>query len=146
MSDRLAIPEGDRLNFSDAWLRATAEALPEELSAIDPTAPRRIYLDAACEIFALVSPEDYAWASQWRWKWTWDRTKTKRYAIRCVRRDGRHVTIYMHKEICERKGPSPSEQHHIGDHQDGESLNNQRPNLEWATKSQNRRNRKRGPR
>ena len=30
-----------------------------------------------------------------------------------------------------------------GDHQDGESLNNQRHNLEWATRSMNRRNRRR---
>lgn len=123
MSDRLAIPEGERLNLSDAWLRATAEAVPEDLAAIDPLAPRRVYLDAACEIFALVSPEDYAWATQWRWKWIWDRTKTKRYAIRTPRigddrGDGkaRSVTIYMHKEICSRKGEPPTSAHHIGDH------------------------------
>ncbi|MCA6114278.1 HNH endonuclease [Bradyrhizobium sp. WSM 1738] len=146
MSDRLAIPEGDRLNLSDAWIRSTAEAFP--VAAIDASAPRRVYLDRDCEIFCLVSAEDYEWVTQWRWKWNWDRTKTKRYAIRTPRisnGDGtsRSVTVYMHKEICARKGPPPSELHTIGDHQDGESLNNQRDNLEWATRSQNRKNRKR---
>jgi hypothetical protein len=122
VSDRLAIPEGDRLNLSDAWLRSTAAAFPE-VSAIDATAPRRIYLDAACEIFALVSPEDYAWLSQWRWGWVWDRTKTKRYARRTPRGAGGKSTI--------------------GDHQNGESLDCQRGNMRWATRSMNRRNRKR---
>ena len=134
-------------NYSDAWLHSTAALVPDG-PAIDPEAPRRVYLDAACEIFCLVSPEDYAWVTQWRWKWNWDRTKTKRYAIRTPRiargyGTYRSVTVYMHKEICARKGPPPSDLHTIGDHQDGESLNNQRGNLEWATKSMNRRNRKR---
>jgi hypothetical protein len=131
------------LNYSDAWLQSTAEHFPD-VAAIDATAPRRIYLDRDCEIFCLVSPEDYAFASQWRWGWVWDRTKTERYARRTPRgAGGVPKTIWLHKEICARKGPPPSEQHMIGDHQDGESLNNQRHNLEWATRSMNRRNRKR---
>lgn len=136
----------DGLNYSDAWLQSAAEQF-SDVAAIDATAPRQVFLDRDCEIFCLVSPEDYAWVTQWRWKWNWDRTKTKRYAIRCTRTEGRrHTTIYMHKEICGRKSAPPSELHSIGDHQDGESLNNQRFNLEWATRSQNRKNRKRGPR
>jgi hypothetical protein len=145
VSDRLAIPECDRLNLSDAWLRSTAEAIPEGLAAIDPSAPRRIYLDVTCEIFALVSPEDYAWASQWKWGWVWDRTRTKRYARRTPRgAGGKPQTVWLHKEVLKRSGKvQPSELHTIGDHQDGESLNDQRDNLEWATRSMNRRNRKR---
>jgi CO dehydrogenase/acetyl-CoA synthase beta subunit len=57
---------------------------------------------------------------------------------------GKSRTVWLHKEVCERaNGAAPSELHTIGDHQDGESLNNQRGNLEWATRSMNRRNRKR---
>lgn len=143
MTESLALSD----NHSDVWLATTAASF-KFVDMIDLDAPRRVYLDRDCEIFCLVSPEDYAWVTQWRWKWNWDRSKTKRYAIRTPRQargDGtyRSVTIYMHKEICGRKSPPPSEAHHIGDHQDGESLNNQRGNLEWATKSQNRRNRKR---
>jgi hypothetical protein len=136
----------ESVNYSDAWLATTAEQFAD-VEALDTNAPCRVFLDAACEIFCLVSAEDYAWVTQWRWKWNWDRTRTKRYAIRTTRKDGRHVTIYMHKEILNRSGKKqPSEAHTIGDHQDGESLNNQRDNLEWATISQNRKNRKRGPR
>lgn len=134
------------VNYSDAWLQSTAEKFPET-AALDASAPRRVYLDAACEVFALVSPDRYAWATQWLWRWRWDRTKTKRYAVRNTWRDGRPVTLYMHKEVLNATGKvQPSEAHTIGDHQDGESLNNQDENLEWATVSQNRRNRKRGPR
>ena len=130
------------LNHSDAWLRSSAAH--SDVWAVDPDAPRRVYLDANCDVFCLVSPKHYAWVTQWRWKWIWDRTKTKRYAIRTTRKDGRHVTIYMHKEILNATGKvQPTEAHTIGDHQDGESLNNQDDNVEWATKSMNRRNRKR---
>jgi hypothetical protein len=128
------------VNPSDAWLRATA-VLVDSMPPL--FAPRRVYLDKDCEIFCLVSPEDYDFVTQWRWKWNWDRTKKKRYAIRTPRIQGRSTTIYLHKVICERKGPAPSEAHTIGDHQNGESLDCQRHNLEWATVSQNRRNRKR---
>lgn len=132
----------DASNHSDVWLRSAADQFPAEV--VDPAAPRRVYLDKDCEIFCLVSPQDYGFITQWRWKWTWDRTKTKRYAIRTTRQDGRHVTFYMHKEILNNAGKKQaSEAHTIGDHQDGESLNNQRHNLEWATVSMNRRNSKR---
>lgn len=139
-----AAPALAGMNFSDVWLQST----DAKCADVPLLSPRRVYLDPACEVFCLVSPEDYAWVTQWKWKWVWDRTKTKRYAKRTprmVQPDGsyRSVSIYMHKEICARKGAPPSEAHTIGDHQDGESLNNQRDNLEWATRSQNRRNRKR---
>lgn len=108
------------------------------------TETRKIYLDDKDEtIFALVDEVDYQWCLQWRWHWRFDRTKQKRYATRGTWRSGRRVTVYMHKEICERKSPQPDEEHHIGDHGDGESLNNRRDNLSWATKSMNRRNRSR---
>jgi hypothetical protein len=133
------------VNFSDRWIAETSQKLEVEAEVDDGLAlderPRQIFLDRYCAIFALVSPEDYAFSTQWRWKWNWDRTKQKRYAIRCVRQRGRNVTIYLHKEICSRKGAPPSEQHHIGDHLNGESLDCRRDNLDWATKSMNRRNR-----
>jgi hypothetical protein len=144
LSDRLAIPQSERLNLSDAWLRSAA-ALYFDVPTFDPRAPRRIYLDKHCEVFALVSPEDYEWASQWRWGWVWDRTKTKRYARRTPRGPGQaSQTIWLHKAVLNRSGKvQPSEAHTIGDHGNGESLDCQRDNLEWATKSMNRRNRKR---
>lgn len=139
---------GHAVNFSDRWIEKTAERLECWPPSVDTPPPRQIFLNADCTIFALVSACDYEWAIRWRWKWVWDRTKTKRYAKRTPRisnGDGtsRSINIYLHKEICSRKGPPPSEAHTIGDHQNGESLDCQRDNLEWATRSQNRRNRKR---
>lgn len=130
-------------NLSDAWLSNTAARIAP-VHAVDLFAPRRVYLDSACEIFCLVLPEDYAWVTQWRWSWKWDRTKTKRYAFRTSWVEGRRVSIYLHKAVLNHCGKKqPTEAHTIGDHQNGESLDNQRGNLEWATVSQNRRNRKR---
>lgn len=136
------------MNHSDEWLTATAARLGD-IDSIGLFAPRRVYLDRNCEIFCLVSPEDYEWVTQWRWKWNFDRTRSKRYAIRTpriARDDGtyRSLTIYMHKALLDRWGdPQPTELHIIGDHQNGESLDNQRGNIKWATRSENRKNRKR---
>lgn len=94
-------------------------------------------------IFCVVSPEDFAWAKRWKWGITWNSTKKKAYATRNTRhpRCRTQLKIYMHKAILARaeKKP-PTEKHTIGDHQDGESLNNLRGNLEWATPSINRQN------
>lgn len=101
----------------------------------------RIYLDTSCTVFALVSEEDYAWAIQWKWQITWDRHKRKMYATRSTS-DGtsrKRIKLYLHKEVLKRSGKvQPTEKHHMGDHGDGDSLNCQRWNLEWATPSQNR--------
>lgn len=107
---------------------------------------RRIYLGRAAEVFCLVDEVDYEWATQWRWGFTFDRTKRKMYATRMTRLHGRagpQTKVYLHKAILERAGLTPpSTAHTIGDHEDGDSLNNQRDNLRWATTVQNRRNRR----
>jgi hypothetical protein len=101
----------------------------------------RIWLDVEAGIYATVSFEDYAWALQWCWQITWDRHKRKAYATRSASTHGaRRVKYYLHKEVLKRsmKLP-PTEKHTMGDHGDGNSLNCERWNLEWATPSQNRR-------
>lgn len=105
----------------------------------------RIYLCPRDEsIFAVVDEEDYDWCQQWKWQFTYDRHKRKMYATRSTRLAGnRRVKFYLHKEILNRSGKEqPTERHHIGDHQDGDSLNDRRINLEWATPSQNAYNRR----
>lgn len=100
----------------------------------------RVYLHPNDDsIYCVVSQEDYAWALQWKWQFTWDRHRQKKYATRSTTLAGRRrVKIYLHKAVLERKGDvPPSAKHTIGDHNDSDSLNNKRDNLEWVTPKQN---------
>jgi hypothetical protein len=104
-----------------------------------PYAP--IWLDPAEGLFAVLDAEDHAWARQWMWDITWDRHGRKPYATRMITLEGRRVKVFLHKAVLVRSGKRPpTPNHKIGDHQDGESLNCRRGNLEWATPSMNRRN------
>lgn len=105
----------------------------------EPYSSRRVYLDKACTIYCVVSPGDYEWAIQWRWHYTMDRRKKKYYATRMTRGAGRQIKVYMHKAILIERMQitQPTNKHIIGDHGDGESRNNTRGNLAWATRRQN---------
>lgn len=94
-------------------------------------------------LYAVVDLIDFEFAMQWRWKAIKSKgRKVKWYAFRTTRFAGRHVAYFLHKEICLRAhGLPPTKEHLIGDHLDGDSLNNRRRNLEWATHSQNCSNR-----
>ena len=104
---------------------------------------RPIYLDNSGELFCVVDLHDWEWATQWKWKPIRSRGKAhKVYAFRTTKWRGRNDGYWLHKEICLRaNGLPPSPEHLIGDHQDGQSLNNRRSNLKWATRSENRLNR-----
>ena len=114
--------------------------------AIISPPPRRLYLGRAADVFALVDAEDYEWATYWLWGITPDKHGRKFYATRCTRRRREReaqIKVYLHKAILERSGlKPPSPRHTIGDHRDGDSLNDQRGNLRWATPSMNARNRR----
>jgi hypothetical protein len=102
----------------------------------------RVYLcNRDDSIFAIVSPEDLAWANQWKWTTTWDKHKKKRYATRTTRTKDRPTPhkIYLHKQILSERMAEipPSAKHTIGDHVDSNSLNNKRCNLEWVTPTEN---------
>ena len=108
---------------------------------------RRVYLRGKRhDIYCLVSVEDFAWAMQWAWRYKMDKRGKKYYAVRGSRVYKRgpvpsckQVDIYLHKAILKhRKLKRPrTKAHRIGDHGDGNSLNNQRYNLAWATPSKN---------
>ncbi len=88
----------------------------------------------------LVSAEDYIVIRKYgNWSvscWI-GKTSTKHYAYRSI---GGKPT-YMHKLVLNLSGiKQPSVKHRIGDHKDGNSLNNTRSNLRWATPQMNARN------
>lgn len=101
---------------------------------------RPIYL--ACGAVAIVDDTDWLWAIENLWRATPDKTGRKLYASRSIAiGDGRKSSLYLHKEILIRSGAvPPSPRHTIGDHRNGNSLDNRRINLRWATPSQNRLN------
>ena len=105
----------------------------------------RIYADDKERMYAVVDKDDYFYFNQWLWNARVSRGGRKYYL--CRTKSGSSggqrydTSLYLHKEIQERKGiKPPSEAHTIADHRDGDSLNCRKKNLRWATPSMNRKN------
>lgn len=109
-----------------------------------------IWLDPENNIFTIVDIEDYERWRRYRWGVTFNSTGKKVYATRSTRVNGRggwQVRVYLHKEVLE---ACPKDTHPrldgqiIGDHINGNSLDNRRSNLRWASPKENSNNRFRG--
>jgi hypothetical protein len=90
-----------------------------------------------------VSPEDYDYLLGF--KWTFARSHRGGeliYARRSVREGSYNRTILMHRVVLNRMGLEQPTKRHTGDHWDGDSLNNQRENLRWATPAEQMQNRR----
>lgn len=113
------------------------------------TDPCIILGDDRGTVCALVSPEDYQWAVQWRWSPKWSRGGRKVYLRRNVQvgtRENRIQTnLFLHRAIMihRMKIEPPTPEHTIVDHVDGDGLNCQRNNLRWFTPSENAKNSRR---
>lgn len=113
---------------------------------LDPLAPwnweapaimRVILSDRDETLVALVDPEDWPFAAQWRWC-----RSPSGYARRAHRLAGLAVSTFLHREIALRAfGPPPSRRHVVVDHLNGDRCDNRRANLRWATLSENNTNR-----
>jgi hypothetical protein len=76
--------------------------------------------------FAKVDDADFDWLMQWTWC-----CSASGYAVRSARGKTGHRWFFMHKEIAARTGIPEV------DHEDFDTLNNQRYNLRPATRVQN---------
>jgi hypothetical protein len=83
-------------------------------------------------IFVMVDDADFEWLNQW--KWCPLKKGRNVYANRNSQEEGKKRKVRMHRLIL---GAEPGQ---IVDHADGNSLNNQRWNLRFCTKSQNNSN------
>lgn len=128
----------------------TGRFLPEWFGSDDPFDPRTwgcdvpykpIWLDPQNNLACIVDSIDYDHLSEWTWTATPDKHRRKWYATRTTWALGRRIKIYLHKVVCHlAHGEPPTPRHHIGDHDDGNSLDCRRHNLHWATPGMNRRN------
>lgn len=86
--------------------------------------------------FAKVDPADFDWLSQWKWQARWSPFTKSFYAERGTSVKGKFVSIKMSRLIMN----APPEKQ--VDHEDHDTVNNQRRNLRILTVSQNQYNQK----
>ncbi|HYM31820.1 MAG TPA: HNH endonuclease [Candidatus Cybelea sp.] len=106
---------------------------------------RTITIGARTQYVVKVSPEDYDFLMQWKWTYAISHQGGALvYARRSERRDGRNVTILMHRVIITKcMGLKRPSSRHFVDHWNGDSLDNRRiadcgrAQLRWVTPRQN---------
>lgn len=105
---------------------------------------RRISLGRGAKYSTLVSNEDYLAVVKNRWSFKRSKRCKNIYARRHRRKNGTRQTLLLsHFILIERMNiPRPSPEH-TADHIDGDTLNDQRYNLRWATAKEQRRNQRR---
>jgi hypothetical protein len=88
--------------------------------------------------FAKVDAADYEWLSQWGWYAAWSEFTETFYALRKLNINGKRTSRSMHREVA---GLAMGDKT-LCDHRSGDTLDNRRSNLRYATNAQNCRNAK----
>lgn len=89
----------------------------------------------------IVDDGDYGWAMQWKWHAGVKEKDCKSiYARRSVRSGNSGYSIYLHREILHRKIGRDLAVSEMGDHRNGNTLDNRQENLRPANSLQNARN------
>ena len=104
----------------------------------------RMYAGRQAAYACFVDEDDYKHFTQWLWEPHINKGKIYFRRSLTERPNGvrKNTSLYLHVEIMKRSGFLPlTEAHEIVDHLDGDTLNNRRVNLRWATRQQNNRNR-----
>lgn len=123
-------------------IKRTADLSSFQLEIGQPE-PSIIWLDPDAGIFTIVDYVDYDRFYRYRWGITFNQNKKKMYATRSTRLQGRsgpQVRVYLHKEVliaCAADTHPKLAGQIIGDHINGNSLDNRRSNLRWATPQEN---------
>ncbi|WP_081862529.1 HNH endonuclease [Chromobacterium haemolyticum] len=83
--------------------------------------------------FAMIDDDQHAFLSQWRWKAKPNGSGSGVYAVRNLLRDGRWVTLRMHREVLGLCGSDTRDVDHINHN----PLDNRRINLRAVSRSEN---------
>jgi len=112
-----------------------------------PDACAALHLSDRIDCYCLLDWQDFEWARAFLWCHTYGSGSFDEngviarpdhiYARRCVG----PKTLFLHREILLRAVGPPPPGHIIGDHRNGDTLDNRRDNLRWATRSMNAKNR-----
>lgn len=122
-----------------------------------PDNPRYISLSNRIDSYCIVDDIDYQYLRHYNWCHTYGSGSYNEngvidrpnhiYARRSVtvpdptaKNGKRKSNLWMHKVICARAYGLPEPGFNIGDHINGNTLDNRRANLRWATRSMNARN------